>query len=73
MNYCTNEMRSPYSETLSERRCRAEKACSELRAQLFCLWTFVAQQGIWEDALDFLDEHEGLSDPFEVFTDGYPL
>ena len=73
MNYLTNEMKSPYSTTPSDRRCRAEKACSELRTQLFCLWTFVAQQGIWEDALDFMDEHEGLTFPFEVFTDEYPF
>ena len=64
MNCFTNEMKFPYSETLSERCYRAEKTCSELRTQLFYLWTFVAQQNMWEDALDFLDEHEGLEIPF---------
>ena len=37
------------------------------------LWTFVAEQGLWEDAFDFLDEHCNLPAPFDIFLYDEPL
>ena len=44
-----------------------------LRAYLFYLWTFVAEQGLWENAFDFLDEHCDLSVLFDVFLYDEPV
>ena len=71
---CTNEKKDPFSNLLYDRQLRTEKeACSKLKAYLFYLWTFVAEQGLWEDALDFLDEHYDLPVPFDVFLYDEPL
>lgn len=49
-------------------RIRSERqTCLDLRRQLFYLWTFTIQQGLWEDALDFMDEHDDVPAPFELF------
>ena len=47
----------------------------QLRRQLFYLWTYVIQQEIWEEAIDFLDEHGDDPTPFDLFSfedPGYP-
>lgn len=52
----------------SGRQLRAEREISsQLRSQLFFLWTFIASQDLWEDALDFMDEHCDLSAPFDFY------
>ena len=47
--------------------------CSQLRSQLFYLWTFVAQQDLWEDALDFLDEHCDPHTPVDFLPSDTPF
>ena len=69
INRFANEMIYPYSESSYDRHNRTKNANSQLRKELFYLWTFIAQQDIWEDALDFLEEHNDLDIPFEMFTD----
>lgn len=71
-NSFTNAMNYPYPGSLSDRH-RAEIACSELKRELFYLWTFIAQQDMWEEALDFLDEYSNLQVPFELFPDDIPF
>ena len=46
---------------------------SQLRSQLFYLWTFVAQQDLWEDALDFLDEHCDPHTPIDFLPSEVPF
>ena len=46
-----------------------------LRRQLFYLWTYMIQQEIWEEAIEFLDEHRDDPTPFDLFSfedPGYP-
>jgi hypothetical protein len=50
----------PNRQLIAER-----ELCSQLRSQLFYLWTFVAQQDLWEDAFDFLDEHYDPNTPVD--------
>ena len=70
VNTMHNEMNCPFSKSIYDMRYIAEKRTNyELRKQLFYLWTFVAEQGVWEDALDFLDEHDGMSVPFDLFPE----
>lgn len=47
--------------------------CSRLRSQLFYLWTFIAQQDMWEDAYDFLDEHYDPQTPVDFFLSDTPF
>ena len=71
---CTNEKKDTFPILLCDRQLRIEKeACSKLKVYLFYLWTFVAEQGLWEDAFDFLDEHCNLPAPFDIFLYDEPL
>ena len=36
-----------------------------LQRELFYLWGFLAQEGLWEEANDFMDENRGRPTPFE--------
>lgn len=46
---------------------------SRLRSQLFYLWTFIAQQDLWEDAYDFLDEHYDPHIPVDFILTSIPF
>ena len=59
---------SPGRQLIAER-----ELCSHLRTQLFYLWTFVAQQGLWEDAYDFLDEYYDPRTPVDFFLSDAPF
>lgn len=36
-----------------------------LRRQLFHLWGFIAQEGLWLDACEFLNDCRNYPDPYE--------
>lgn len=56
------------------RQLRTEREISsQLRSQLFYLWTFIAQQGMWEDAYDFLDEFYDPRTPVDFFISDSPF
>ena len=58
----------------SNRQLLAEREfSSQLRSQLFYLWTFVAQQDLWEDAFDFLDEHYDPNIPVDFLLTNTPF
>ena len=37
----------------------------KLQRELFYLWGFIGQEGIWDDAREFVDEHLMVPTPFE--------
>ena len=43
------------------------ESCTRLRSQLFYLWTFIAKQDLWEEAIDFMEEYYQLHVPFDLF------
>ena len=38
-----------------------------LRRHLFYLWTYLIQQDIWEEAVDFIEDHWDEPTPFDLF------
>lgn len=37
-----------------------------LRHELFCLWDFIGQEGLWIEAREYIEEHADDHFPFEV-------
>ena len=73
-NNFSNEPNRPFYAPLNDRKFRSEiYICSQLRSQLFYLWTFIAQQDLWEDAYDFLDEFYDPQTPVDFFLSDAPF
>lgn len=67
-----DDMSLPFPE---EHDPTAEKNICSLRRHLFCLWTYIIQQDMWEEAADFIEEHRDEPTPFDLFpfeTSCYP-
>lgn len=41
---------------------------SKLHREIFYLWGFIGQEGIWDEAREFVDEHLMMPTPFEYRT-----
>ena len=44
-----------------------EKKFYRLSRLLFCLWTYMVQQDMWEEAVDFIEDHWDAPTPFDLF------
>lgn len=40
---------------------------SRLRRNLSCLWTYIIEQELWEEALEFIDDHMEGPLPFDLY------
>ena len=40
---------------------------SRLRRHLSCLWTYIIEQELWEEALEFMDDHREDPLPFDLY------
>ena len=40
----------------------------KLQRELFYLWVFIGQEGAWDEAREFVDEHTMVPTPFEYGT-----
>lgn len=70
----TNSFPNEDPRYFPNRQLRAEREISsQLRSQLFYLWTFIAQQDLWEDAYDFLDEYYDPCTPVDFFISDIPF
>lgn len=38
-----------------------------LRRQLSCLWTYIIEQELWEEALEFMNDHREDPLPFDLY------
>ena len=66
INTFSNTECQPVPGSLCSQRIDSE-ACSRLRSQLFYLWTFIASQDLWAEAIDFLDEYYQIHSPLDLF------
>lgn len=46
-------------------QCHREEYIRKLQRELFHMWGFLAEEGLWEDALDYLESHRNNQSPFE--------
>ena len=38
----------------------------KLQRELFCLWSYIGQEGLWNEAKEYLDENEDVPTLFEL-------
>lgn len=42
------------------------KDLCRLNRELFCLWRYLQEEDLWDDAQDYLEEHQDDELPFDV-------
>ena len=60
----------PWQKTPEPAQCQhvimQRNTYNQLRRQLFYMWTYMIQQDIWEEAMEFIEEHSMDPTPFDM-------
>lgn len=69
-----NDREYPFPSELSGRQfVRLERSVYDrLRNQLFSLWTYMMEQDIWEEAIEFIEDHSEDPTPFDIMPYDIP-